>query len=159
MAKVKVLSHAEIVDWAAGLFEAWGYTKEAKDIRQGLPPRVDQVVLVLMCDPGPLEVDLDASKHPRPWRIEHDWSWEVVDARGDAIAKFPDFEKAAAFLAQHCDDFDCPICGCPECRLGDKCTLDGGCSLCSGEYCLQHFHEGCDCDAIDRHRSLTTSGS
>jgi hypothetical protein len=28
-------------------------------------------------------------KHPMPWRVEADWSWEVLDANDDIVAKFP----------------------------------------------------------------------
>lgn len=29
------------------------------------------------------------AKHPMPWKVEADWTWEVIDANGDIVAKFP----------------------------------------------------------------------
>lgn len=33
---------------------------------------------------------------PRPWRVQHDWTWEVVTADGKTVDKFSDEESAQA---------------------------------------------------------------
>lgn len=44
-------------------------------------------------------------KHPMPWRVEADWTWEVLDDNNDIVAKFPypsneGWEKAQYLLRE-----------------------------------------------------------
>lgn len=36
--------------------------------------------------------------HPLPWRVERDWTHEVIAADKTVIAKFPNTEEAAKFI-------------------------------------------------------------
>jgi hypothetical protein len=38
-------------------------------------------------------------QHPLPWRIERDWTWEVLDAEGKRVASCQTPERAEAVVA------------------------------------------------------------
>ena len=37
--------------------------------------------------------------HPLPWRVEQDWTWEVIDAKGAVVAKCMTYARATAVVA------------------------------------------------------------
>ncbi len=37
--------------------------------------------------------------HPLPWKIEQDWTWEVIASDGHIVAKCPSREEADAVVA------------------------------------------------------------
>jgi hypothetical protein len=37
-------------------------------------------------------------KHPLPWTIDQDWTWEVLDSKGNCIAKFQTHGDAQAMI-------------------------------------------------------------
>ena len=39
-------------------------------------------------------------KHPLPWRIDRDWTWEVIASDGHTVAKCMRPEQARAVVAQ-----------------------------------------------------------
>lgn len=46
-------------------------------------------------------------------------------------------------------EHECPSCGCPACD--DPDCLEDECDRCTGEACVVHNHEPCECDCLDRH--------
>lgn len=38
-------------------------------------------------------------RHPLPWRIDHDWTVEVVDANGECVTKLVSRDMAERFIA------------------------------------------------------------
>lgn len=51
--------------------------------------------------PGPVEwlARSAMNEHPRPWRIERDWGWEVWAADGFRVAMVPSRDEAEAIVA------------------------------------------------------------
>lgn len=49
------------------------------------------------------------------------------------------------------DDRACPSCRCPSCDDPDCLQVD--CTACTGEYCVRHQFDPCDCDCIERHHN------
>ena len=42
-----------------------------------------------------------------------------------------------------------------DCNWQLSMSGEGGCAMCSGEYCAKHFRDPCDCDVIDRHEEFS----
>ena len=40
------------------------------------------------------------AQHPQPWRVERNWSYEVLDANDAVVDKFPSQADAENFISQ-----------------------------------------------------------
>lgn len=43
-------------------------------------------------------VSLKLAVHPLPWRIDYDWTVEVIDAKGNCVMKLMNDAEAKAFI-------------------------------------------------------------